>query len=147
MSEHDMSGHCGAIIHVDGYTRNGNEVAAYDRQCGRDHNNENVGTGLIAPFKDFVRNFNDMNKTNVIGGDKYFHCKANYEAAARGLYGGMAAAILSLAKETKDIFKYGYKESVSDLKIDWRGLAGGIQRKNLLEVCGALKPKGLSEEY
>ena len=42
MSEHDMSGHCGAIIHVDGYTRNGNEVAAYDRQCGRDHNNDKM---------------------------------------------------------------------------------------------------------
>ena len=43
MSEHDISGHCGAIIHVDGYTRNGNEVAAYDRQCGRDHNNDKMG--------------------------------------------------------------------------------------------------------
>lgn len=106
-----------------------------------------VRTGLIAPFKDFKRNFDDMNESNVIGGDKYFHCKANYKASSRGLYGGMAAAILSLAKETKDIFKYGYKESADDLKVDWQGLAGGIRRQNLLEVCGALKPKGLSDEY
>ena len=147
MTKHDKSGHCNATIHVDGYTRNGHSVASYNHQWGRDHNNERTRTGIIAPLKDFIRNFNDMNKTNIIGGDKYFHCKANHEAASRGLYGGFAAAILSLAKETKDIFKYGYKESAEDLKVDWQGLAGGIQRKNLLEVCGALKPKGLDEKY
>ncbi|MBP5343799.1 MAG: hypothetical protein J6Y85_01820 [Alphaproteobacteria bacterium] len=40
MTEHDKSGHCSATIHVDGYTRNGHSVASYERQCGRDHNND-----------------------------------------------------------------------------------------------------------
>lgn len=33
---------------------------------------------------DFWRNYNDMRNANTIGGDKYFHCKANCEAARRG---------------------------------------------------------------
>ncbi len=41
-------------------------------------------TGLLAPFKDLKRNYDAMKKDNYDGNDKFFHCKANYEAAKRG---------------------------------------------------------------
>lgn len=37
---------------------------------------------------DFMQNYIDMRKANTIGGDKYFHCKANCEASRRGAAGG-----------------------------------------------------------
>lgn len=51
---------------------------------------------------DFRRNFSDMNTTHIPGADKYFHCKANCQAARRGTGGEHAACLLSNMKEGKD---------------------------------------------
>lgn len=92
-------------------------------------------TGIIAPYKDMVRNFDDMNKLGLEGADKFFHCKGNYEAAKRGAWGKTVATIMSLAKEAKDVFKYGWDDSLSDWKANQRGWAGAKKGKSLLEAC------------
>ena len=88
-----------------------------------------------------------MNKTNFIGGDKYFHCKANYEAGSRGIYGNLVGLMLSLLKESKDIFKYGPNESLSDMKANISGLRGANKGKTLSESCGIFRPSGLPLKY
>ncbi|TAF58198.1 MAG: DUF4114 domain-containing protein [Oscillatoriales cyanobacterium] len=50
----------------------------------------------------FIRNFQDMKR---VGGDKYFHCKANCEAAQLGPEGEFAAKFISNARENTDFFK------------------------------------------
>lgn len=42
---------------------------------------------------------------NVAGRDKYFHTKANAEGNARGAGGAVASALMSTAKEVKDVAK------------------------------------------
>ncbi|MGH2523803.1 MAG: serum amyloid a protein, partial [Anaerolineales bacterium] len=49
-----------------------------------------------------MRNYNDMRNANTIGADKYFHCKANCEAASRGSVGDQTACLLSDAREWVD---------------------------------------------
>jgi hypothetical protein len=39
---------------------------------------------------DYKENDNDMRQANMIGGDKYFHCKANCQAASRGPTGRLS---------------------------------------------------------
>ena len=104
-------------------------------------------TGLIAPFKDMKRNFDDMNKTNVIGGDKYFHCKGNYQASSRGMYGKAVSMGLSGAKEAKDIFKYGFKDSQEDWEANQDGWNGAKNRLTLDEACGKRRPNLLKNRY
>lgn len=50
---------------------------------------EKIRTGFIAPFKDLKRNEKAMELDGRIGNDKFFHCKANYEAAKRGQWGNL----------------------------------------------------------
>ncbi len=93
-------------------------------------------TGLIAPFKDFSRNKNEMETDGYIGNDKFFHCKANYEAAKRGKWGEFAAKTMSAVRE----FPYGtIKNGIQDTSDDWeanrRGWQGAKSGKNLLESC------------
>ena len=48
--------------------------------------------GVFAPFvkqaaegtSDFIRKYSDVKEANTIGADKYFHCKADYEAPKHG---------------------------------------------------------------
>lgn len=48
---------------------------------------------------DFVWNYIDMRQSNITRSDKYFHCKANREAAQRGRGGRSAACDVSNARE------------------------------------------------
>lgn len=49
--------------------------------------------------------------------------------------GKTVATIMSLAKEAKDVFKYGWDDSLSDWKANQRGWAGAKKGKSLLEAC------------
>lgn len=42
---------------------------------------------------------------------------------------------MSLAKESKDVFKYGLDDSLSDWKANQRGWNGAKEGKSLLESC------------
>ena len=69
--------------------------------------------------------------------DPFFHCKANYEAASRGTYSGLAAYALDVAKEAKDIGYSGYpvSDSLRDFRANIRGQQGAAMGKTLRETC------------
>lgn len=93
-------------------------------------------TGLIAPFKDFSRNKDAMELDGRIGNDKFFHCKANYEAAKRGKWGEFVGKAMSAAREFPyGIIKHGIQDTSDDWEANRRGRQGAKAGKNLLESC------------
>ncbi len=93
-------------------------------------------TGLLAPFKDFIRNKEAMKTDGRIGNDKFFHCRANYEAAKRGRWGEFVGKTMSVVRE----FPYGtIKDGIQASSDDWeanrRGWRGAKSGKSLLESC------------
>lgn len=58
---------------------------------------------ILGAVEDFVRNHFDMREANTIGGDKYFHCVANCQAAQRGSVGAATASFLSNLREWLDL--------------------------------------------
>ena len=54
---------------------------------------------ILGTIYDFGKNYYNMRMDNTVGGDKYFHCKANFEATRRGATGKSLAAIISNARE------------------------------------------------
>lgn len=94
-------------------------------------------TGLAAPYHDLNRNFETMKRMKLMEGDKFFHCKANYEAASRGTYSGLAAYALDVVKEAKDIGynRYPVSDSLRDFRANIRGQQGARAGKTLRETC------------
>ena len=95
-----------------------------------------VNTGIVAPFKDMLKNYNEMRDINLLEADNFFHCKANYEAAKRGLWGELVSKSLSLGRE---IWGLGTGDSLSDSMKDWNanqmGWTGAKQGLTLEESC------------
>ena len=94
-----------------------------------------VRTGLIASFHDMQRNFNTMNQLQLKESDPFFHCKANYEAASRGLYGTSVVATIGYDKEIKDALKYPITDGLRDLRANAHGRHGARTGKTLQETC------------
>ncbi len=94
-------------------------------------------TGLLAPIYDFVRNYQAMEDLKLKESDKFFHCKANYEAASRGAYGALIAGLISVGREITDELRKGdsWEDIWSDIKADERGIYGGAQKKSLRDTC------------
>jgi hypothetical protein len=111
--------------------------------------NENEKAGNA--FMDFKRNFEDMNATRLEGGDKYFYCKANYEAASRGWVGKMTSKILSDVKEMKDMYIDADPsiESQTDQIANYHGREAVLSGKytSAKEACAIFRPKGLDDKY
>lgn len=115
----------------------------------------NYARDFYGGTKDMWRNYKDMREANwkVEGTDKFFHAKANYEAATRGLGGRHAAAVISNAREIAqfpvDIVKTAFNKNrrfsdvVADYKADqaanrW-GRNGGDPNK--------YRPSSLPQKY
>lgn len=64
-----------------------------------------IASQIYGATGDMIRNYIDMRRDNTQKADDYFHCKANYEAAARGRYGEKTASYLGDTKERIDYFK------------------------------------------
>lgn len=111
-------------------------------------------------LQDIWRNYQDMKKANTIGGDKYYHCKANCEATARGLAGETLAQAISAGREIVDVFKNRYcglsgtetaRDLVEDMsaniegQIAGRTIQGSTRRvgTRCAQACSSLKPKGI----
>ena len=93
-------------------------------------------TGLLAPFKDLKRNYDTMKKDNYEGNDKFFHCKANYEAYKRGRWGEFVGKTMSTIREFPyGTIKDGLQLSSDDWEANRRGWRGAKAGKNLLESC------------
>lgn len=130
-------------LKVDGYMRPDGETQASIRKSLEE--NEKAGNA----FQDFKRNFDDMNATNFVRGDEYFHCKANYEATSRGWGGKLVAIGLGIAKEVKDLPKWGMADVNEDIQINYYGrkAASSGKFKSAKEACARYRPEGLPDEY
>ena len=53
--------------------------------------------------EDMRRNYNDMKEANTINADRYFHCKANCQAAERGPLGAAVATGISHLREFQNL--------------------------------------------
>jgi len=99
--------------------------------------------------RDFLRNYNDMRTANTIGADKYFHCKANCEAAQRGWVGKATACIISDGREGVDQYVKMDPASASqaDQVANVAGRSGATSGGACETVCGAFRPNGLPSGY
>ncbi|HEY7811306.1 MAG TPA: RHS repeat-associated core domain-containing protein [Allosphingosinicella sp.] len=117
---------------------------------------------ISAPFRasdqaqkasgDFARNYNDMRKANTIGADKYFHCKANCEAASRGPVGEFVAEKISNAREITDQRVKGDPRSASqaDQRANRQGRGAGATKRDpgiCKAACGKFRPGKLDRKY
>lgn len=114
---------------------------------------------IYGAAKDMGRNYFDMHRDNTKKADDYFHCKANYEAAARGEYGEKTAEYLGDAKERIDYFKNRlFKgkapvEAYTDYLYDqYVNQVGRQQAKNGLysnsrDGCSMYRVNGINEKY
>ncbi|MGX2032766.1 MULTISPECIES: hypothetical protein [Methylocaldum] len=99
---------------------------------------------------DFLRNYRDMRDANTIGGDKYFHCKANCEATRRGKYGEATACTIS---DTREWFDQNIKgdpasASAADQIANTAGRSGGNSSPLSCDlVCSPFRPNGLPANY
>ncbi|OGH97551.1 MAG: hypothetical protein A2104_02945, partial [Candidatus Melainabacteria bacterium GWF2_32_7] len=104
---------------------------------------------------DFISNYQDMKEANTIGADKYFHSKANCEAAQRGELGSAVAKGISDLREFTDKYKNIYlkgmseaesaRDSTEDQKANEYGRQQGCQYPNgdCGDIVDIYRPKDL----
>lgn len=114
---------------------------------------------ISGAVSDFISNYQDMKEANTIGADKYFHSKANCEAAQRGELGSAVAKGISDLREFTDKYKNIYlkgmseaesaKDSAEDQKANKYGRQQGSQYPD--GDCGDMidiyHPNDLSDRY
>ena len=93
--------------------------------------------GAYTSFKDFDKNKDEMELLGLEGSDKFFHCKANYEASKRGSWESEIARRLS---EGREILQYlahtdSVQGSADDMEANRRGREGAQSGKSLEESC------------
>lgn len=102
-------------------------------------------------FKDFFKNWWDMRQDGTIDADKYFHCKANFEATRRGWAGKSAAEKLSDIREMygQEIKKDPLSDKEADHKANRHGREAAISGKyqTAEEACAIYRVKGINEKY
>ncbi len=100
------------------------------------YHQEKTRTGLIAPFNDLIRNYKKMRNINLIGADNFFHCKANYEAANRGLWGNIVGKTISFGREALNLIQ---GDTLADSLKDWnanrKGWEGAEKGLPLRQAC------------
>lgn len=108
---------------------------------------------------DFARNYNDMVEANTINADKYFHAKANCQAAQRGLTGTYVSQAQSVLREleegTRKVIFEGkniveqYEDAIQDIRANNEGR--NLGKNNLDAECRDLlkhrRPNGLDDKY
>ena len=110
-------------------------------------------------IKDLNRNYWDMRRDNTIGNDDYFHCKGNFEATQRGVYGKEVARAFGNEKEWFD-FYYNQlvkgltkQEAIEDYNHDTfinklgRQQAESGLYSNSKEGCDILRVNSINEKY
>jgi RHS repeat-associated protein len=125
---------------------NGNPLAAIDPN-GLSAQFSPFDTAIMADAL-FVMNYRDMRQANTIGADKYFHCKANCQAARLGTGGVIEATIVSEVRELTDQYIKGDPKSAcdEDRAANALGRHGGrtMPEATCSSVCAPLRPAGLS---
>ena len=97
----------------------------------------------------FLSNYADMRLANTIGADKYFHCKANCQAARCGPFGASLACLISDAREWLDQNIKGDPPSASeeDQVANRYGRNHAKDAGSCGEVCALFRPSGLPQQY
>lgn len=107
----------------------------------------------------FWANYQDMKKANTIGADKYFHSKANAEAAQLGITGEATADFIGRVREVTDFWKYLLRDKmkvediIKDMNEDLKANAYGRQvgHEDPTTPAGDLvkiyRPGGLDKKY
>ncbi len=103
----------------------------------------------VGATRDFMRNYSDLRDANTLGADKYFHCKANCEAASRGNVGDKTACLLSDAREWVDQYIKGDSTSASalDQAANTFGRSHAGTGGSCAAICSIYRPNGLSSQY
>ena len=100
---------------------------------------------------DFARNYKDMRDAWWKGADKYFHCKANCEAAQRGPAGEDVACRISDTREWWDQNVKGYpaSDSAADQAANQHGRFQGTMnpKGSCSAMCTPFRPHGLPAKY
>jgi len=114
---------------------------------------------ILGAVDDFIVNYQDMKAANTKNADKYFHSKANCEAAQRGFLGAIIAAAISDLRELTDSFRNtkekgmsiidSLKDSFEDQGANWFGRIQGIKNPNNDSkiLINKYRPNGLPEKY
>jgi hypothetical protein len=99
----------------------------------------------------FINNYQDMRDANTIGADKYFHCKANCEAAQVSDISSGVAKIISDAREWADQNIKGDPEVASqqDQEANYYGREQGSNNLDTpcTDICQPFRPNGLDSKY
>jgi hypothetical protein len=114
---------------------------------------------IFGSIHDFKKNYYDMRDDETIGGDKYFHCKANFEATRRGKLAEIMATILSDLRELSNArsnqSRKGLTEqqSIEDCAEDqFANKTGRQNAKNVIykdakDGCKQFRVRGINEKY
>ncbi len=106
--------------------------------------------------RDFAGNYLDMREAWTKGGDKYFHCNANCQGAARGPAGEATARTLSNAREISDqrlmgdprSASYAYQRAHVAGREAGKKLQGSDNARGWCRAaCEPFRPRGLNERY
>ncbi len=120
---------------------------------------ENPLSILYQTISIFLVNYYKMRDADTHGADKYFHAKANCEAAQRGIVGEMIAKAISDLREFVDIYKnihikkYTIEESIKDIQEDLeanqegRDLGRKYPTENSYELLKHRIPNGFPDRY
>ncbi len=110
-----------------------------------------VGEQVGGATQDFVENYMDMREADTIGADKYFHCKANCEAAQEGGAGETTGGVISEIREWSDATFKGDSPEVcnEDRAANQTGRDGGSAQPDTScsEICSGYRPNGLDDKY
>lgn len=107
--------------------------------------------GFVGGAFDFGKNYMDMREAWWKGADKYFHCKANCEAAQRGEGGQDVAECISDTREWYDQNVKGDPASASaaDQAANLHGRSQGTlsPKGDCRQMCSQFRPNGLPNKY
>lgn len=104
---------------------------------------------FVGGVSDFKENYQDMKDANWNNSDKYFHCKANYQATKRGPGGEFAAEKMSNLREITDQRIKGDPRSASidDQKANKHGRNQAKTDLKNCKPCQEFRPKKLPQKY
>ncbi len=109
---------------------------------------------------DMIGNYVDMRYDNTEGNDNYFHCRANFDAAKRGLIEAVIAIGVNHVKEFVDFPKNiifrglslpeAIKDFNHDMSVDNDGLFRGLKAKEnetARKACHHYRVNGINPRY
>jgi hypothetical protein len=121
---------------------------------------------VLGAATDFARAYIELREANTHRADKYFHCRANCEAAARGEVGAELSETISNTRETVDHLKNqargmsaqrSFEDCLDDTKANDLGREAGMKfdtehegrsrREYCRDACESRRPGTLDEKY